>query len=242
MRKAIASLLAKREQFYEKAKAALTRRYEAHFAATYSKATTDTALIDAEFDFDQDAAAAAELLSAALDGDFKTLFTRESAAVQLNQAVLTHGITRNSHVEFSLPSYDRSTKHINEALARGRGRSGWRAAAGVRPEGQRHRLGEEPPQQPARGGRPPPGCQGHRRARPQRRGVHLLLQLPTGRPQHEEFPFAQPGAALPRAILQFAVQRRGFHRRRGFPISTSRSTASSSTGRTTSATRCWRWS
>ena len=216
VRKAIASLLAKRKQFYEKAKAALTRRYEAHFAATYSKATTDTALIDAEFDFDQDAAAAAELLSAALDGDFKTLFTRESAAVQLNQAVLTHGITRNSHVEFSLPSYERSTEHLNEALAKVEAvQDGERllvydlnASDTVSEKNRRNsRLAVA-----AR----PPSCQGHRRARPQRRGVHLFLQLPAGRARYEEFPLAQRGAALPRAIFQFAVQRRGFHRRLDF--------------------------
>ncbi len=117
-RAAISTLLAKRGQFYQKAKAALTRPYEARFAAAYSKATADSALIDAEFEFDRDSEAAGRLLGAALRGDFNALFTTESPAVQLNQAVLSHGITRVSHVEISLPKYDRTADHLNEALAR----------------------------------------------------------------------------------------------------------------------------
>lgn len=118
VRAAVSGLLAKRKEFYEKTTQALTRRYEAHFTATYGKATADTALIDAEFDFGRNAGEASALLSAALDGDFNALFTRESAAVQLNQAVLSHGITRSSHVEITLPRCVRTTDHLNKALAK----------------------------------------------------------------------------------------------------------------------------
>ncbi|MBI1790990.1 MAG: hypothetical protein HYR60_25960, partial [Acidobacteria bacterium] len=117
-RKTIHFLLGKRQVFYEKARKALTQKYEAAFAATYQKTVTGTALVDAEFDFAADAAGAGRLLAACLRGDFNRVFTESNAAVRLNQATLSHQIARTSHVELHLPRFARAVDHLNDALAK----------------------------------------------------------------------------------------------------------------------------
>ncbi len=110
-------LLAKRDEFYKQALAALTDKYSFTFAATYQKTTTRTALLDAEFDFGLDRAAAASLLAEALDGNFRRLLTEPSPAVRLHPAMLTHEIKRTTHVEVHLPWVSRTNDGLTTSLA-----------------------------------------------------------------------------------------------------------------------------
>jgi hypothetical protein len=118
IRKTVAVLLAKRQQFYEAATKALTEKYAATFAATYQRNTTRAALVDVEFDFTADAAGAGKLLAAALSGDFNTVLTQPSAGAVLRTAELTHGIERSSHVDIHLPRVDKTLDSLTAALAK----------------------------------------------------------------------------------------------------------------------------
>ncbi len=117
VRATVAVLLAKRDEFYTQALAALTDKYSFTFAAKYQRTSARTALLDAEFDFAQDAAAAAALLAEALDGNFRTLLTEPSPAVHLHPAMLSHEIRRTSHVELHLPRISRTTDALTTSLA-----------------------------------------------------------------------------------------------------------------------------
>lgn len=117
IRKTINVLLAKRQEFYEKAAKALNRQYEFSFSHTYQSTTTKTALFDIEFDFSQGTQVAG-LLKAAINGDFDRVMVKQAAGVKLNVAALTHGIERQSHVEISLPFFNKKLSHINRALAK----------------------------------------------------------------------------------------------------------------------------
>ena len=71
IRVAINRLLKLQEKFFEQARTALTRKYEFQMLATYQKATTKTALLDAVFDYD--AADAADLEFPGRVGDRRQL-------------------------------------------------------------------------------------------------------------------------------------------------------------------------
>ena len=116
IREAVVDILNKRNDFYAKAQAALSRKYAFTFASAYEQATTRTALIDADFDLSDPTAAA--LFQEGIDGDFKRLFIESHPGVTLRTAALTHGINRTQHVELHLPKTSRITDHLNTALAR----------------------------------------------------------------------------------------------------------------------------
>jgi hypothetical protein len=116
IREAIVDILAKRNDFYEKAIKALRHKYEFSFASEYEAATTKTALLDADFDFAHPGAGV--LLKEALQGNFNTLFVEPHPAVTLHAAVLTHGIKRSEHIELHLPSVTKITDKLNNALAK----------------------------------------------------------------------------------------------------------------------------
>ncbi len=119
VRKTINLLLAKRKEFYEKALAALKRKYEFSVAATYQKTTTKSALFDVTFDFSQTPAAAVQsMLQKALNGDFNTLLVKQVPGVALGEGTLSHGIDRQSHVSLSMPFFSRDVTHLNQALGK----------------------------------------------------------------------------------------------------------------------------
>jgi DNA-binding ferritin-like protein (Dps family) len=111
-------LLDKRRDFYEKARKALSDKYDFEFSATYQKTATGSALLDVTFDFSQGPDELAILLEKALDGNFDTLFVTSARGVSLNAATLSHGISRQSAVEISLPFYDRKVRNINQSLTK----------------------------------------------------------------------------------------------------------------------------
>ncbi len=114
----LTALRAKSQEFYGKTLAALNKSYQFSLATTYQSTSAGSALFDVEFDFQGGkAAAASELLADALAGDFNALLTQPSAAVKLNQAVLSHNTERQSHVEISLPWLDKTSDWKNTASA-----------------------------------------------------------------------------------------------------------------------------
>jgi hypothetical protein len=121
VRKTIHLVLGKGEDFYNKAVAALNHKYDFHFTYTYSSTTTNTALLDIVFDFGADAAAmdgVKAALKEALGGQYDQLLTQETQGVTLNVATLTHQIERHSHVEISMPFFNKTVDDITSSVAK----------------------------------------------------------------------------------------------------------------------------
>lgn len=115
IQKAIQTLDTKIGGYYKTGVQALTKRYTLDFAATYQKTTTDTALIDVNFDLSIQAAA--DLFGEVVrQSNLDNLLTRETAGVTLNQARLTHEINRKGVVDFHMPFFDFTRTHVNDAL------------------------------------------------------------------------------------------------------------------------------
>jgi hypothetical protein len=115
IQKAIKTLDGKVVDYYKTGVQALTKRYSIDFAATYQSTTTDTALIDVNFDLSiPDAAAlfAAVVAQSNLDN----LLTRDTNGVTLNQAKLTHDINRKATVDLHMPLFDFTSTHVNDAM------------------------------------------------------------------------------------------------------------------------------
>jgi hypothetical protein len=118
LRDQINKLAGMRDEFYSKALAALTNTYTFSLSATYQNTATTDALFDAVFDFGKDATDAGKCLELALDGQIGALLAGDPhPAMTLNQAVLTHGVKRQSTVELTLPYFDQTTTHVNDVLA-----------------------------------------------------------------------------------------------------------------------------
>jgi len=115
IRGTINTLIGQGEAFYAKAVKALGSKYNFQFSYAYQSATTSTALLDIVFDFNQPVA---DSLKQALSGNYDTLLVNQIPGVSLGQAVLTHEIKRNSHIEVSLPFYNSTIDHINQSLAK----------------------------------------------------------------------------------------------------------------------------
>lgn len=115
IQKAIQTLDTKVGDYYKVAVQALTKRYSIDFAATYQTTTTDTALIDVNFDLSTPAAAAlfAEVVA---QSNLDNLLTRETNGVTLNLAKLTHEINRKGTVDLHMPFFDFSSTHVNDAM------------------------------------------------------------------------------------------------------------------------------
>ena len=120
VRETIALLAKKKNEYYDKAKQALKRKYTFDLAAAHERATTDTALIDAEFDFGAAQPGLDALWDDALAGTFDRLFLEPRSDVVLHTGALTHGVPRHTHVEVSLPFFKGTIDHVNSALAAAR--------------------------------------------------------------------------------------------------------------------------
>lgn len=103
-------------KLYDKARAALERDYAFSLTAALSRTTTDTALVDLEFDFAASGSNATEALRVALLGQFDSFMDRDVPGVTVLEALLTHGVKRESSVEVIFPFFSRKEMHINDAL------------------------------------------------------------------------------------------------------------------------------
>jgi hypothetical protein len=118
LRDQINRLAGMRDEFYTKALEALHKTYTFSLSVTYQNTATTDALFDAVFDFSQDAADAGNCLALALDGQIGALMSGDPhPAMTLNQAVLTHGVKRQTNVELTFPYYDQTSTHVNDVLA-----------------------------------------------------------------------------------------------------------------------------
>lgn len=116
IRKAIFLFIQRGRGFYDKTLKALNRKYEFNFAYTYQRSTTNTALLDIDFDFG--VPQVADSLQEALSGQYDRLLVEQRPGVTLNAAALTHQMERSSHVEVNLPWFKSALDHINSSLAK----------------------------------------------------------------------------------------------------------------------------
>jgi hypothetical protein len=113
---AIRAVLDHAQTIYATALKAATNRYSAQFAVTYQRTVTGEALVDAVFNMAESRAAG--LLAAIMEGgSLNELFTAETPGVSINQASMSHGISRDATVAVHLPYFDSKTEHINESVA-----------------------------------------------------------------------------------------------------------------------------
>ena len=115
IQKAIKTLDTKVGDYYKTAVQALTKRYSVNFAAAYQETTTDTALIDVNFDLSNPDAASL-LTEVVAQSNLDNLLSRETNGVTLNQAKLTHDINRKGTVDLNMPLFDFSSTHVNDAM------------------------------------------------------------------------------------------------------------------------------
>jgi len=117
VRATINSVIAKRQEIYEAARKALSRRYDFQIAAAWQKDRQSTALIDATFDLSVTAAAA--LYREVIDGSgLAHLMTREVEGVKLGMGLLTHTIKQHDHVDVRFPSYSFRQDHDASSIAK----------------------------------------------------------------------------------------------------------------------------
>jgi len=117
VRKAIGLVLSQQKAVYEAARKALTNRYAADFANAYQKTTTQTALLDVEFDLSLPSARDM-LHQVVAESRLDNLLIQPVDGVRLNQAALSHEIQRTGTVQLHMPFFDFQSQHINDSLAR----------------------------------------------------------------------------------------------------------------------------
>ena len=111
------AILARKDELYAKALAAIKRDYEFSIQATYQKTTTKSALLDVVFDFTAPASQAGDGLKLALKGKFDQLLADPLNGVKINDGVLAFGIHKETHVSISLPYFSTNSMHVNDAVA-----------------------------------------------------------------------------------------------------------------------------
>lgn len=116
IQKALNGLLGDGQELYAKTRELLAREYSADLSFSYQKTRAGEALIDAEFDLNNDDARLEYLH--AVRGDFDRLLTREIAGVKVNRGTLTHRVRRERHLTVSLPFVSMNEQTLNESLAR----------------------------------------------------------------------------------------------------------------------------
>ena len=102
-------------KYYATAVQALTKRYSIEFAETYAAATSDTALLDVNFDLAQ-AGAAGLFHEVMVESKLDRLLTQQVAGVTLNAATLTHEIKRTATVDLHMPFFDFTQTTVNDAM------------------------------------------------------------------------------------------------------------------------------
>jgi hypothetical protein len=116
IRKTLAFLDREAQSVFDSTLSALNQTYSAAFSAAYSRTGTNAALLDVCFDFSRDPGLSG-LLACVIDGDWRTVLLESRAGVTLRKAVLSHGIRRQSHVEFNLPYLSGGIARIADSLS-----------------------------------------------------------------------------------------------------------------------------
>lgn len=114
---AIHLVLTKTQDIYGKAQKALNSRYNFEFAAAYMKNTTSTALLDVNFDLQQQSAV--DMFRKVVDtSKLDDLLVQQTQGVTLNMATLSHEIKRTSTVQLNMPMFSFDSEHVNDSLAK----------------------------------------------------------------------------------------------------------------------------
>ncbi len=113
---AINMVIKKASDFYAKGVKALNNRYSLEFAASYQRNTTNTALLDVNFDLSQQGARKL-LQDVVANSHLDNLLVNKVTGVTLNAATLTHEIKRNADVQVHMPFFDSEVQHVNDSLA-----------------------------------------------------------------------------------------------------------------------------
>jgi hypothetical protein len=109
-------VLTKAQDIYAKAQKALNGRYNFDFAAAYMKNTTSTALLDVNFDLQQQAAE--DLFRKVVDdSDLDDLLVQQAQGVTLNLATLSHEVQRTTTFQLNMPYFSFDSAHVNDSLA-----------------------------------------------------------------------------------------------------------------------------
>lgn len=116
IQQAIQSLDEKARKLYAAGLEAANKRYTAEFGVTYQKTASGAALLDVTFDLSKPNARSL-FESVMADSNLDTLLTKSVPGVEINQATLSHELTRQSTVELHLPKFDFVSTHVNEAMA-----------------------------------------------------------------------------------------------------------------------------
>jgi hypothetical protein len=119
IRKTLQTLTGKAEELSGAAAESLSRDWKFALDAAYSKATSGSALLDAELDFNVHPAAG-DLLKAAIRGGFESLLLSPGppGGVSVREAQLTHGVKRTGAVQVTLPYFKARIESINDSLAK----------------------------------------------------------------------------------------------------------------------------
>ncbi len=112
----IKTLQQKTGALYDKTLKALESTYKAQLSATYQQTTTDTALIDASFDFDLNRDNATRSLQQLLAGRLDDFLTQPESGVTLASGALTHQVKRHSHVDLTLPFLQTQGDWVSNAV------------------------------------------------------------------------------------------------------------------------------
>ena len=114
---AIHSALAKADQIYDKIHNAANHTFKFQFAAAFSSSSTNKALLDVDFDLLQPGVH--EVLKSVLaDGNFDPLLTKQIAGITLNDATLSHQISRTTTADVHMPMFDFQSKHVTDSIAK----------------------------------------------------------------------------------------------------------------------------
>lgn len=113
---AISLVIQKASDFYAAGVKALNNRYSLEFAASYQRNTSNTALMDFNFDLSQQSA---RLLfqDVVTNSHLDKLLVNTVSGVTLNAATLTHELKRNMDVQVNMPFLDSEAQHVNDSLA-----------------------------------------------------------------------------------------------------------------------------
>ncbi len=123
IQKALQTLGSKISDLYSKTKSAINSRYSIDFAAKYSSNTSDTALLDVEFDMANAPAAALFLnvigVGAGPAFGPNAMFALNSPVpgVTIHEALLTHEIHSSATTHFAIPFLTEDTAHLNDTVA-----------------------------------------------------------------------------------------------------------------------------
>ncbi len=115
----LTAIYEKRNEFFEKTKRALTKKYSFQLAYNHQKIVERQAMIDVEFDFAKNPSLG-RLLRSSLDGKFEKVLAKPTKGVQLNLGTLYNSVSSKSNLEINIPFLSRDVSHLNSVITSGK--------------------------------------------------------------------------------------------------------------------------